>query len=93
MTENIFRLPDGEAAARKFRKNVDEVVEFLVGQFPLLLMRGADMERNEHENMYKYFSDNVKLELPDFEFRGRRAVERLCLYLSHFRKSRLHQYT
>ena len=93
MTENIFRLTDGEAAARKFRKNADEMVEFLVGQFPRLLMRGADMEPNQRENMYKYFSDDVELELPDFEFRGRHAVECLYLYFSHFRKSRLHQYT
>ena len=65
LTENIFRLPDGEGAARKFRKNVDEVVEFLVGQFPRLVTRGADMEPNERENMYKYFSDDGKFQSID----------------------------
>ena len=66
LTENIFRLPDGEAAARKFRKNVDEVVKFLVGRFPRLVMRGADMETNERESIYKYFSNDVEFELPRF---------------------------
>ncbi len=58
LTENIHRVPREEGAARAFRKNVDEVVDFLARQFPRFVMRGVEMAPEEREKMYKYFSDD-----------------------------------